>query len=314
MMKKIICLILSLVAVFALFACGEEEANNDTCTAHVDEDADWYCDNCGVEICDHYDENKDLYCDYCEQALECVDHEDKEPDGYCDICEAEVEVTVCVDKDNNGYCDFHGEKLECAEHKDVDTNGSCDVCGAKVDLGKGADFFAAVKNSNPTTITTATTLDADGETLTGRYSTMLTNDGFVFDYSYQKFSEIGPDAGDDRIAVVEGKVYYKNGQYSTDGITWESKAPSVEFLNMSFNLTENTLGGKYTLSADGKTLTATLDSSEVLKVFGMNIDADEIDVEIKLQGQYLGNVKITYETRVGTKVINTSYVYAPIAE
>lgn len=313
MMKKIICLILALTSAFALFACGEDAV---TCTEHKDEDQNGACDVCGaaVEVCVHVDENKDGLCDWCETAIPCVEHVDLEPDGICDVCKEEVEVTVCLDKDSNGICDFHGEPLECKTHKDNDVNGSCDVCGETVELGIGADFFAAVKNSKPTSISTMTTLKvSDKEVYTGRFNTVINEEGFVFDYNYTEPALAIVGAGD-RTATVEGVVYYANGQYSEDGENWTSGAPDVKYLDLSFKLTEDSLG-EYKIAGGGKTLTSTLDRAGVKKVFGIDVNASEFNLEIKLQGAYLGNVKLSYTTNSGYAAeINTSYVYAAVAE
>ena len=46
-MKKILITILALTLCLALFACG---GGGDTCTEHVDADANGKCDNCGADV------------------------------------------------------------------------------------------------------------------------------------------------------------------------------------------------------------------------------------------------------------------------
>ena len=314
MMKKIVCLTLTLAAAFSLFACGDDSG---VACEHIDADVNGVCDECGAEVCIHVDEDKDMICDWCEVAIDCLNHEDKEPDGKCDYCGAEVEVTVCVDKDKNGYCDFHNEFIACDACVDKDVNGKCDVCGAVVSRGEGAAFFDAVKNSEPTSISTMTTLKySDDEVYNGIYTTEITADGFVFTWNYKAPVVIVPgEESDEPIEALSGKVICKDGLYSTDdGKTWVSEAPSVAYLNMVFNLNEDSLG-EYNITAGGKTLSATLTKAQLKNIFGIDINASEFGLEVKLQGAYLGNVKITYTTANGAAAeINTSYVYAPAAE
>ena len=61
-MKKILSLILAIVLVFSLAACGED----DVCEKHIDADGNATCDTCGVEFtCNHADADANNVCDEC---------------------------------------------------------------------------------------------------------------------------------------------------------------------------------------------------------------------------------------------------------
>ncbi len=66
-MKKII----SLISIFALVALLFSACTTDTCTSHVDENADGACDVCSTPI---------------EKKTECTEHSDENSDGICDVC------------------------------------------------------------------------------------------------------------------------------------------------------------------------------------------------------------------------------------
>lgn len=87
-MKKFLALLLAAVmalSVLSLVACNEtpnDNGNNNACTAHVDANTDYKCDNCGAEM----------------EKPACTEHEDADKNGKCDKCDAEVEEELTEDE------------------------------------------------------------------------------------------------------------------------------------------------------------------------------------------------------------------------
>ena len=154
---KILCLVLCLaLAVFCCFtACGEEE--NTECIAHIDENGDKKCDNCGVELnadvppdppitddptdngpetecTEHADVDKNHKCDFC--LLEISKHSDTDTNHKCDLCGIlySAECISHLDEDKNYECDYCRQEYcaECISHTDDDLDHICDYCKIKI--------------------------------------------------------------------------------------------------------------------------------------------------------------------------------------
>ena len=168
------------VSVFAFASCSKLPWFNKECTEHVDENADYICDNCESELqkpdnsgdsgnsdkpnepyaCEHKDENNDHKCDICnELQSECAD---AGRDHKCDICGADMGdheaeagkhrcnycgkvLTYCTDEDENNLCDVCGTDVETVNYSlnisDVPTGTlSADFIGSKYTIVSGTEI------------------------------------------------------------------------------------------------------------------------------------------------------------------------------
>ena len=98
-MKRIKLILITLLTLAMLFAvsCGDE-----TCTSHVDANADGKCDTCDAAVekqpcTECKDENGDGKCDVCGNTVEkapCEECVDSDGDGFCDVCDNEYVVVL----------------------------------------------------------------------------------------------------------------------------------------------------------------------------------------------------------------------------
>ncbi len=174
-------------------------------------------------------------------------------------------------------------------------------------------FFDIVNASEPTRIKTLTAYAVgEDDPLNGTYETVINDDGVVFNYSFQRYATIedaeNPDLEIDGNVVTEsGKVYYKDGRYSTDNENWFSEAPDVAASAITLNLSLETLT-EYELNDAKTTLTATLSADEAEAVLGVKLSADgDIALSVSTNGTYLTRVSVEYKTANATVTINTSY-------
>lgn len=176
-------------------------------------------------------------------------------------------------------------------------------------------LLEVVNASEPTKITTMSCYNhtASGIKYNGTYTTVLTADGFVFDYEYQQKAVVEPGASPDNpVETKKGSVIYAGGLYSEDGgETWKSEAPDTGALNVALNLSKDNLG-TYTVSKDGKSISAVVNSEAAKNLFGLNIASDAINVKITTNGKYLTQINISYETEAAEVSIDTSYAYIAV--
>lgn len=317
--------------------CGDEVP----CEACVDEDANGKCDVCGKAVgCEEcVDEDKNAICDVCGSDVECDPCVDADKNAKCDVCGKAVVCKECVDEDVNGVCDVCNKAIKCEKHTDANADGVCDVCGGasgivctnhvdsnkngvceicgeEVTVDKNATFFDIIAESKPTVITTLTSLVyPNGDTYKGNFVTEINGDDFTFEYWYETLSQLDIlNPAPDFKTIEEGVVYYKDGRYSEDGENWFDMAPDVQYMSMTFNITAENVG-ECTFKHNGKTLNAELDKEQVKAIFGIDIDADSFELEVKNNGTFLGSVKLEYVNKNGAAVkIETSYTYNPVAE
>ena len=151
------------------------------------------------------------------------------------------------------------------------------------------------------------------EVFHGTYLTTIEEDGFRFDYSYERYADVS-EALDNYIETVEGSVYYKDGKYSEDGENWSLAQPTVDNYAVVLNINEANFDD-YILSEDGKTLIATFSSEKSELVLGRKISASaEITMVVKTNGVYLTTISISYLSELGEVRIDTSYAYPAIEE
>jgi predicted RNA-binding protein YlqC (UPF0109 family) len=123
------------------------------------------------------------------------------------------------------------------------------------------------------------------------------------------------DNPDGYIKTLSGTVYYKDGKYSTDNENWTTEAPDETTMQVKLNLTKKNLG-KYKVSKDGKTLTATTTAEQASKMLGVTISANsDVEIVIKHDGTSLRSIVVSYSTENAEYVeISTSYSYNKVVE
>ena len=175
---------------------------------------------------------------------------------------------------------------------------------------------AVIAGSKPTQIVTHADYTVSGETLKGRYTTVIDRaaNKSQFDFSYQRIAIPGEDISDSHIMTIAGKVYYKDGQISdTEGDVWTSAG--VGYLPFSFDFSVNKLDN-IEFSNNGDDMTATVSAENAIRVFGTAIDAEgDITISVDTNGEYLYSVMISYTSaEIGATVtVNTTYDYASVA-
>ncbi len=176
-----------------------------------------------------------------------------------------------------------------------------------------SDYFEMIQESEPTGITTKTYhTRPNGISYEGYYKTVITEDGFVFDYEYQQRNEQFVE-GESSVETVKGQVTYEDGRYVVNGENAVT-APEVAYMNIKLALTAKNVG-EYTVSRDGKTITSTLTKEQVKTIFGTEIAADQATLKVTTNGTYLTKVELNYTTTDGTVVyVETGYVYQAAAE
>lgn len=175
--------------------------------------------------------------------------------------------------------------------------------------GSATPIEEVVANSKPDTVKTLTTVITAEDVFHGTYLTTMNEDGFRFDYSYERYAEIS-DAADSYIVTVEGSVYYKNGKYSEDGENWSVVKPNVDYQTLTLDLDEDNFKD-YLPNEDGTTLVATFAAENAEKVLGRQISATgDVAIIVKTNGVYLTMVSISYTSELGEVRIDTSYSYS----
>jgi len=234
---------------------------------------------------------------------QCTNHVDANNDGKCDTCQADMPATPPA----------------CTTHVDSNTDGKCDTCGATVQgttpepEPEKKDIYTIIKDSKPTKTVTEVEYKVGKDVLDGRYVMEVAGENSTFRYEYERLADPITDGlnGEGRIVTVKGFVFYKDGKYSTDGVTYGAVAPTTEPL--SFNLTADKLT-KAELSKDGKTLTGELTAQAAEAVLGTDLNAHgNILITVTTEGTYLRSVVLNYTTESGATVsIDTSYSYAEL--
>ncbi len=181
------------------------------------------------------------------------------------------------------------------------------------------NFVELVNESEPTKISTVTSFNDGERTLSGQFETIIDGSDFELTYSYQRYAT--PAEGvekmdpDNFVTTDEGTVYYKDGKYSKDGEEWFSAAPDAATKQIKFSISRKNLGD-YTVSKDGKTITATVTSEQAEAMLGVNVEAvEDVEITIKHDGTYLRSIQVYYVTENAEAVtISTSYSYISASE
>ena len=176
-------------------------------------------------------------------------------------------------------------------------------------------IFEIAKTSAPTKIVTQVDYtDKNGQDLDGEYVMEIEGNNSIFNFEYSRYRTIEEGVSDgntDRIKVIKGTVYFKDGKTSTDGEVWDSEA--VTAVDIKLNI-DPALLTDAKISEDGQTLTATIAKDKAVEVIGTDLSAaDSIALEVKTNGTNLTFVTVSCTTvSGGTMVVRTSYSYNAI--
>lgn len=169
-----------------------------------------------------------------------------------------------------------------------------------------------IAESKPNTITTNVVYKLGDDVLSGEYITKKDGDNSLFEFNYKRYSTVA-EMNPTRIKDVVGKVYYTDGKVtSTDGDEWVS-AEVNQIVDYTIRLDE-TKFKTFSVSEDGKTLTAAFTADNSYNVLGIALETEgDISLSVRTNGTYLYYVDIEYKTASGAEVtVNTSYDYSPV--
>ena len=181
----------------------------------------------------------------------------------------------------------------------------------------GVEGFASlIKASKPTVIVTQMSESDGDQTFKSTFTTTFDGNNFVFEYSTQRYRTVEEGLGEGTTELIKtetGKIYYSNGKYSEDGVTWFSAAPDVVAKQVKLDLNANNLD-YYDISSDGKSLSAILTAAQAELVFGVAIAATgDIELEIDTDGKNVRSIAIKYATETLKSVfIYITYSYAEV--
>ncbi|MBO7304976.1 MAG: hypothetical protein J6V09_07125 [Clostridia bacterium] len=181
----------------------------------------------------------------------------------------------------------------------------------------GVEGFASlIKASQPTVIVTQINENDGDQTFISTFTTTFDGDDFTFEYSTQRYRthQEGIEEGTTELIKTEtGKIYYKNGKYSKDGTTWFSAAPDVVSKQVKLDLKAKNLD-YYSISKDGKTLSALLTAEQAELVFGVAIKATgDVELDVESDGKNIRSITIKYATeKLESVLIYTTYSYAKV--
>lgn len=183
-------------------------------------------------------------------------------------------------------------------------------CGGSSDVDEFIDIF---ESSEPTMITTYTTLTTDDLSLESSQTTIVYGEDFEIRYEKQDLAIPGPGMNEDDYKVTtSGQIFYHNGLYSVDGgESWTTAMPDAAAEQIVFDLDAADID-ECEVDRDGKRLTATLTAEQALALTGVEINANEDGVKLIIEhdGANLRAINISYTTENETLVsIVTSYTY-----
>ena len=185
---------------------------------------------------------------------------------------------------------------------------------ASCKINKKKDIYEQAAELAPTTVTTLVEYTTkSGDKLEGEYVLQSEGEDSIFTYTFDRYrtsAEAIEDGKSDTIKTVSGVIYYQYGEYSMDGEDWNT-APVPA--NIKLNLVASKLTGAV-ITADGKTLTATVAPENAASVLGSDLSCDgAISIKVVSNGTYITALTITCTTKEGAELfIRTSYSYNKI--
>ena len=90
--------------------------------------------------------------------------------------------------------------------------------------------YEIIEDSNPTKVTSEISyVTAAGVSMNARYELLVSGEDYIFHYKYKRYNNPTTDGqnGLPPISDVDGYVYCKDGQYSTDGVSYTDTKPGV---------------------------------------------------------------------------------------
>lgn len=139
-------------------------------------------------------------------------------------------------------------------------------CGDKETVGVDV-FETAIENTAPTNISGKITLYTGSATLELAYTSVIADDGtFTVNYSYNKLADASSGAASDLDIPVEGTVTYDGTKYSDSSIAGKIVAAATQ-LDLGADM-------EYSVSSDGRVLSATVLAEDTEDVFGVDYAAD----------------------------------------
>lgn len=176
------------------------------------------------------------------------------------------------------------------------------------------DIYQVISESKPTkTVTEVEYTTAGGKYLPALYTMEISGEDSIFTYSYKKFNNPAVEGQDGTPPIIDvnGKVYYKDGKFSEDGVTWGDTVPAVQPL--TFNIAKDKIADPI-ISDDGNSLIAEISAADAALIFGTDLNASgALLLEVVTGGTYVRKVKISYITESGAEVtIDTSYSYEAV--
>ena len=183
----------------------------------------------------------------------------------------------------------------------------------------GVEGFASlIKASEPTVIVTKMSENDGDQQFNSTFTTTFDGDDFVFEYSIQRYRtwQEGIDEGTTELIKTEsGKIYYKGGKYSNDGVEWFSAAPDVVAKQVKLDLKAK-YPDYYSIRSDGKYLSSLLTAEQAELVFGVAIGAiGDVELDIESDGKNLRSISIRYATeKLESVFIQTTYSYAEVGD
>ena len=180
----------------------------------------------------------------------------------------------------------------------------------EVELTAGEKFVEIINSKSPTKITTLYSYTlASGESASSKLVTEIEGNDSITTYVVERFATLA-EAADGDVIRKEGVIYYKDGRYSEDNVSFTAEAPDIGMAHVKFNIDTSKMSS-YEISEDLTTLTAFLTADEVKEILGLDVAIDgELELTVMNNGTYLTKVSVFYETVSGGSVqIDTSYTY-----
>lgn len=174
---------------------------------------------------------------------------------------------------------------------------SCGEGGSELDA-----FVTALENTSPSNVSGKVELYTGTASMEYDYSAVVEADGkFTLTYSYKKLNDIASGAEDELYTTVENTVTYDGSKYSDDSIPAKLTANAVA--------TELDLGAdmEYSVSKDGKVLSATVAAEDTESVFGIDYAADVRFVLVQADGKIV-SLALEYTLATG-EVVKASCSY-----
>ncbi len=174
------------------------------------------------------------------------------------------------------------------------------------------ELYAIVNNSKPTKVVTQADYTTSECTLSGFYVTTISGSSMKFEYEQEKWLtlEEAYELGlgyDDRIATIEGVIYYKDGVYSTDDGVFTPGTGTMFDIKLDI---QPSLIKDAALKDDNTVIEAKIAPENIVKVFGVDVGAvSDAELTVTTNGVNLTRIEFVCDTENGELALTTSYTY-----